>query len=157
MPKPEEREIEITRSFSRKLNMSAHGGKQFETADISCTITAKAPSSSYEKVSGNLDKICQAEVQKTIDAIDNAVEEEEVAEVKPEKKKKVVDLGVKVDQEELAAIQEYVNDLTMAKTPKDLKAAVLKIKAAEEDLTPTEKKYLSSYYKKRKEAIEGAE
>ena len=32
-------EITITRSFARKLNMAAHGGKQYETADIFCTVT----------------------------------------------------------------------------------------------------------------------
>jgi len=158
MPK-EEREIEITRSFSRKLNMSAHGGKQYETADISCTVTAKCPADKIEKVSANLDSFAQTEVNKTIDALDKEVDEEAEIEVKPEKKakRKEVDLGVKVDQDELEAIREYINDLTMAKTSKDLKAAVIKIKAAEDDLTADEKKYLGSYYKKRKAAIEGEE
>jgi len=157
MPKDEKPVVlfEIKRSFARKLNMNAHGGKQYETADILCEVSAKVPAANIEKASAQLDALCQAEVQKTIDAIDAEEKEiEETEEEKPAKKKKTLDVGIKVEQQELEAIQEYVNDLTMAKTAADLKAAVTKIKNNQDDMTPDEKKYLSAYYLKRKAAIE---
>ena len=162
MPKNEEKKpvalFEITRSFARKLNMAAHGGKQYETADIFCSVTAKVPAANIEKASEQLDTLCQSEVQKTIDAFDAEEKEiEETEDVKPAKKKKALDLGtdVKIEQDEIEEIQEYVNDLIMAKSPADLKAAFVKIKNNAADMTAIQKKYLAAFYTKRKEAIVG--
>ena len=150
--------VTITRSFGRKLNMSAHGGKQYETADIFISLTTEVPGNEIKESSAQLDKMCQKEVQKTIDAFDASEDEdedEEVAEEAPKKKKKV-DVGMKVEQDEFEAIQEYVNDLTLSKTSRELAEAVAKIKKNAEEFTKTEQTYLSSYYKKRKAAIEAA-
>jgi uncharacterized Zn finger protein (UPF0148 family) len=141
----------VTRSFARKLNMAAHGGKQYETADIFCSVTGTG--TDIEVLSGKLDNICIAEVQKTIDAFDAEEAEVQAEEVKPTKKKKILDVGVKVEQEEFEEIQSFVNDLTMAKTTSDLKAAVTSIKENSKNFSSTQKEYLSAYYLKRKEAI----
>ena len=147
-------EITITRSFSRKLNMAAHGGKQYETADLFCSVTKVVFSEDAEAESKLLDEFCKDEVQKTIDLIDGEVEEIEEADIKPKKKKKTLDVGVKIQQEEMEDMQDLINDLTMAKTAADLKEAVGKIKEAAADLSKDQKSYLSAYYTKRKEAIE---
>lgn len=151
--------IQITRSFARKLNMNAHGGKQYETADIVCTVTATVEAEEREEASKMLDQYCQDDVNATIAALDEEAdeegEEEEVdAKPKPEAKKKMIDVGVKVSQDEMEEIQELINDLTMAKTPEDLKKAVIKIKNDSEELSRDQKNYLNAYFKKRKEAIE---
>ncbi len=145
--------VEVTRSFARKLNMAAHGGKQYETADIVCTITAKTDD--IEETSKYLDELCQKEVNATIAALDGEADEVEEAEVPApkEKKKKSIDLGVKVEQDELQEISEYMNDLTLAKTAKDLKEAAIKIKENMSKFSDVQKKYLTAYYAKRKEAI----
>lgn len=159
MPKKKKEESEaikaitITRSFARKLNMAAHGGKQYETADLFCSITMESTDTDFETDSAMLDQLCQGEVQKTIDAFDSEEAEVQAAEVKPEKKKKVVNVGIKAEQDELESIQEYINDLTMSKSLEDLKAAVTKIQANMKDFNDTQKKYLTAYYLKRKEAL----
>lgn len=147
--------ITITRSFSRKLNMAAHGGKQYETADIFCSVTqTTVPGESFGNLSKELDRICQEEVNATIEAFTSEEKEvEEAEEVKPTKKKKNLDLGIKIEQDEFADIQDLINDLTMAKTPADLKKAVIKIKELSSELSKVQKEYLSAYYTKRKEAV----
>lgn len=149
----ESRAITITRSFARKLNMAAHGGKQYETADLFCSITMESTEADFSHDSSVLDQLCQDEVQKTIDAFDSEEAAVESAEIKPEKKKKIVNVGIKAEQDEMEAIQEYVNDLTLSKTPEDLKAAVTKIQKNMATFNDTQKKYLSAYYLKRKEAL----
>ncbi len=147
--------MDITRSFSRKLNMAAHGGKQYETADIFASRTVKdVPVDSQEEVGIELFKMCQEEVDQTIRALDGeALEESEVEDKPVTKKKKNLNLGMKVTQEETEEIQEHVNNLTMAKTSADLKAAVTKIKEGASEMSADQKKYLSAYYTKRKDAI----
>lgn len=177
----EEREVTITRSFARKLNMSVHGGEKFETADLACEVSCVTTEGDAEETSAFLDNFCRDEVQRTIDSIDKVAidesedEEEEGFDVEEDedeeeeapkkkkvakkkkiikKKKKVIDVGVKVEQDELEEISPLINDLTMAKTPKELKAAAISIKDAADELSLDQKKYLSAYYKKRKAAIE---
>lgn len=145
--------ITITRSFTRKLNMSAHGGKQYETADIACAVSCITTIDKMEQASKELDEFCIKNVQETIDVLDGDAAEIEEAEVKPTKKKKVLDVGIKVEQEEFEEIQTFVNDLTMAKNAKDLKAAVESIQKNSKNFTKEQKEYLSAYYLKRKEAI----
>ncbi len=145
--------VSITRSYSRKLNMAAHGGKQYETADLTCSLTANVTEENVEEASEELMKLCIADVDKTIDAIDGEADDVEEAEVKPKKKKKMLNVGVKVEQEEMEEMQSLVNDLTLAKTSKDLAAAAKSIKAGAKDLNKSQKAYLSAYYMKRKEAI----
>lgn len=77
--------IDVTRSYTRKLNMSAHGGVQFETTDLTSTRTAhEVPVDLAPKVSDYLFKSCRDEVEAIISSID---EGEEVAEEKAHAKK----------------------------------------------------------------------
>lgn len=150
--------VTITRSFSRKLNMSAYGGKQYETADIFCSMTKEVGLDTLEKEAKLLDSLCQKEVNETIEAFTGETPEmEEQQEIKPVKKKKNLDLGIKIEQDELADMQDLVNDLTMAKTASDLKKVVVRIKEVGHELSKTQKEYLSAYYAKRKEVIESNE
>ena len=157
--------------------MSVHGGEKFETADIGSEQSKVCSEDERDEVAVELDTLCISDVQRTIDSIDGvAVEEakEEEAEEdfdeedgeeeeapkkkkKKAKKRKMINVGVNVEQEELAEISELINNLTMAKTPKELKAAAMAIKEEASELTGDQKKYLSAYYKKRKTAIEDAE
>lgn len=146
---------DVTRGYSRKLNMSAHGGKQYETADIFSQRTVHSvPEENSEEVGALLFKRCLDEVEATIEALDRQTLEVEETEVVPEKKKKVLDVGIKVEQEDLEEISEYVNDLTLAKSLEDLKAAVIKIKDNSAKFSAEQKGYLTAYYQKRKVAIQ---
>ena len=99
--------IDITRSYSRKLNMSAHGGVQYETADITATRTAHNVPVEFELgTSVELYKACVAEVEMTIKMIDEeagvetADEDDGDFEEAPKKSKKAKKAKKEVVEEE---------------------------------------------------------
>ena len=172
MPKKKKSEnssaVDITRSYSRKLNMAAHGGQQYETIDLFSSRTAKdVPAEEQEEVSAALYQACVDEVEAQVKALDSEVEEEE--EEAPKKAKKVVEDdeedgddtidvgGFEMSKSEFRDISPYANDLTLAKTSADLAKAVKRIKEEASTFTEDQKKYLSMYYKKRAAAIEEEE
>ena len=182
MPKKKKSEnssvVDITRSYSRKLNMAAHGGQQYETIDLFSSRTAKdVPAEEQEEVSAALYQACVDEVEAQVKALDSEVEDEEEAPKKSKKKaKKVVEEeddeddeeddedddtidvgGFKMNKSEFRDISPYVNDLTISKTSADLAKAVKRIKEEASTFTEDQKKYLSMYYKKRAAAIEEEE
>ena len=148
-------ELSITRSYSRKLNMSAYGGKQYETADLSATRTAhNVPVDSSKQVSEDLYQQCVEEVEASIDAIANEIDEIKSEDVKPKKQKKKVAPGVDIEATEMEEITTYVNDLTLAKTKGKLKEAVVKIRTDAARFSDSQKEYLTAYYKKRLAALD---
>lgn len=99
--------IDITRSYSRKLNMSAHGGVQYETADITATRTAHNVPVEFELgTSVELYKACVEEVEMTIKMLDEeagvetANEDEGDFEEAPKKAKKAKKEVVEEEDEE---------------------------------------------------------
>ena len=177
MPKKKKSEnssvVDITRSYSRKLNMAAHGGQQYETIDLFSSRTAKdVPAEEQEEVSAALYQACVDEVEAQVKALDSEVEDEEEAPKKAKKKaKKVVEEeddeddeeegddtidvgGFEMSKSEFRDISPYANDLTLAKTSADLAKAVKRIKEEASTFTEDQKKYLSMYYKKRAAEIE---
>lgn len=177
MPKKKKTEnssvVDITRSYSRKLNMAAHGGQQYETIDLFSSRTAKdVPADEQEEVSASLYAACVEEVESQIKEIDANLEEAEEAPKKAKKKsKKVVEEedddeedddedetidvgGFEMNKSEFRDISPYVNDLTLSKTSAELTKAVKRIKEEASTFTDDQKKYLSMYYKKRLAEIE---
>lgn len=148
--------VDVTRSYSRKLNMSAYGGKQYETADLHSSRTAKDVPMSEAKIVGlELHALCVAEVDAVIKQVEDASNEVESAVVpKPAKKKKsTMDLGLEIEKEEIEAISTLINDLTLAKTQAELKKAAVSIRKQKDSLNETQQEYLSLYFKKRLAAV----
>lgn len=174
MPKKKKSEnsstVDITRSYSRKLNMAAHGGQQYETIDLFSSRTAKdVPAEEQEEVSAALYQACVDEVEAQVKALDSESEEEAPKKAKKKAKKVVeeedddeeddeddtIDVGgFSMAKSEFRDISPYVNDLTIAKTSSELTKAVKRIKEEASTFTEDQKKYLSMYYKKRAAAIE---
>lgn len=169
--------IDITRSYTRKLNMSAYGGKQYETADISATLTVRdVPMLKSAAKSAELFDRCVNQVEESINFIIGTLSEDEVAEEAPKKKKKAKKEVVEEDEEEddeesdeisvggfsiskseFREISPFVNDITLSKTSGELAKAAKRIKSEAADLTDDQKKYLSAYYKKRLSEVEDEE
>lgn len=140
--------LDITRSYSRKLNMSAHGGKQYETIDLFSSRTAKdVPVQDAQKVSDALYKMCVDEVEAQVNELDNEVKEVEEEEAPTPKRKKLkTHVGVEIEQEELEDIAPLINSITLSKSIKDLKDAAAEIKEKVDELSESQKEYLQKYF-----------
>jgi len=140
--------LDITRSYSRKLNMSAHGGQQYETIDLYASRTAKdVPVEDSKKVSDALYKMCVDEVEAQVAEIDNEVKEIEDEEVPAPKRKKLkTHVGVEIEQEELEAIAPLISSITLSKSIKDLKAAAAEIQEKADELSESQKEYIQKYF-----------
>ena len=122
--------IEITRSYSRKLNMAMHGGQQYETMDIGETRTARVNThGDIESVAAILSKQCMQSVEDDIKQLDAALSSQE----QPKKRREKVqqeDEEVVTQAKELAGLSEYVNKINKAKTVEELKEVAKEIKSA---------------------------
>jgi len=160
MPKSKEiyevKLIDITRSYSRKLNMGAHGGKQYETLDLFASRTAKdVPVEDSAQVSKDLYKMCIEEVEEVIEMLDSNEEEIKKTEVEtPKKKVMKTHVGVEIEQAELEEIAVYINNFTLSKSIDEIKEAVTEVKNSTIAFTDSQKQYLSLYYKKCLEALQ---
>lgn len=121
---PKLKSVDITRSFSRKLNMAAHGGEQYETIDLSCTMTAhEVDAEDMKVVSKGLYNACKSEVEASVKEIDSASEEDEAPKKKSKKASKKV---VEEDEDEEEDEEEE-------EAPKKKKSAKRQIDEDEED------------------------
>jgi len=143
--------MDITRSYSRKLNLSAHGGEQFETVDISESRTAKDVSVvQAPEISEYLYKCCVDSVEDAIKAYDEMMLGEQEDEPKKKKKKAVSEIDE--DKVEFSEIKDQINELLEADSIKEL-TKVAKAIADNGDLTKKQIAYLTKLYAKRKDEL----
>jgi len=136
---------DVTRSYSRKLNLKDYGGNQFETADFFGSRTAReVPPEEVAAISQALyDMVVndvETSVKKFTDLLTERVSE---ANVKPEKEEK----KPRITKQEMVGIKDIVQDLLNAKTKDDVLSVGEKIKAKSESLTESQIKYLREIYK----------
>lgn len=78
----ETKEYNITRSFSRKLNLGAYGGQRFENIDLFAAHGDTLPSGASEedarKLSEELHRRCVAEVNTTVQEIVKKLQEDKL-------------------------------------------------------------------------------
>lgn len=145
--------IDITRSYSRKLNLSAHGGEQFETVDISESRTAKeVVVDQAQEVSEYLYKGCVDSVESAIKAYDEMMLGEQDEEDAPKKKKKKATSEIDEDKVEFSEIKDQINELLEAESIKELNKTAKAI-ADNGELTKKQIAYLTKLYAKRKDEL----
>jgi hypothetical protein len=54
--------VKITRSFSRKLNMAAYGGNQYESGDFFCASTVECEAKDADSVAADVHQFCVDQV-----------------------------------------------------------------------------------------------
>jgi hypothetical protein len=65
-PPPEQKQVEICRSFSYKLNLANHGGPQYESADFFCSRKLACKEDDAPAVSESLFEDCVTEIQTAV-------------------------------------------------------------------------------------------
>lgn len=149
-------DLVITRSYSRKLNLSAHGGTQFETLDISAARTARALDPKKEAdISNYLYTECVNDVEEAIKQFDalqiEAIEENEQSPKKA-KKKSVLD-ELEMSQEEIKQISGIINKLVAANSKEELELVGKEIAAIASELNETQLSYLRTKFNKKADVI----
>jgi len=148
----EEKEVEVnvttvTRNYFRKLNMSAHGGKQFETVDLGETLTATVGEGQTAKEVGHaLHQLAMTHIEEDVAAFDKLA-----AEDQPVKREKAKD-ELKVSNDELVEIRDLIQHLLAAKSMKDLAVLQEEIKQRQ-DLNPTQLAYLREKFNAKAKAF----
>lgn len=139
----------ISKTFTRKLNMSMHGGKQFETLDISETREVTlAESDDVNLVAKELFKILKASVESDIAQIDS------LASQQTEEPKKVTQkTQVDIDKAELEGIRDLIQKLIVAKSKEEMIALQEEIKERQ-DLSKDQLEYLKLKYNSKAKTIQ---
>lgn len=140
---------EVTRTYSRKLNLSAHGGTQFETLDISESRTAIVSGQDPDEVSDELYRQCKDSVERNIEAYDAQFNTGEKKEKKAKGKKDEED----EDNEELDEISKYINAIINASSTEELKKVKEEISEAAESLKDSQLEYLRKIFSKKATAL----
>ena len=140
--------VSITKGYSRKLNLSAHGGKQFETLDISETRTATVgEDENADMIATKLYNQCRESVELNIKVYDSELEGV-IPESKKEKKEEQ-----KEDQEELEEISQFINQIVNAETAEDLKEVQKNIAEESSNLKSSQLEYLRNFFNKKAKAL----
>jgi hypothetical protein len=141
--------ITISRNYFRKLNLSMHGGKQFETLDIGETRTMTVDKKDAETVSKQLYTECQQSVEQDIQEYDKQLEDTP-AETKKAKKEEL-----NIDKEELVAIAPLLQKLIDCQTKEDLKKLSEEIKefSTANSLNESQLGYLRTKYSLKAKAF----
>lgn len=136
--------ITVKRSYSRKLNMSAHGGLQYETADFveerSCSVLDQNEANVASEL---LFKQCFESVERTIKEFDALMLGE--AETKPRKKKEPLD-EIGMSEEEVSQIAPIINKLVAANSEEELQAVGNEIEEIKGDLNENQLSFLRLKY-----------
>lgn len=142
-------DLVITRSYSRKLNLSIHGGAQYETLDILEQRTARClDATKANAVSGYLYNECREGVERAILEYDNVVAETIDPTPKKEKKTTVIDdLGM--SQDEVQQISPIINKMVSAETKEQLETVGEEIAAMSPELSKTQLDYLRVKFNKK--------
>ena len=144
----------ITKSYSRKLNMSMHGGKQFETMDISESRTISIDGMDgnvVDEVAARLFEQVKASVERDIVKFDAEMGAEETDE-EPKQKKVKADEKVVAEAKSIKGSEHLINAINRSKTKDELTAVGKQIKEAIEQkkLTAEQVTTLSKLYEGRK-------
>lgn len=135
--------VDVTVGYSRKLNLSAHGGNQFETLDIHESRTAKGIIyNEADKIRTKLFNACKENVEETIKEYDAYM----ASELDPVKKKEKKKDTLGVDKDELEGIAHLIQQLIDAKDMKEMEAVQEAIKAEKKDLNEFQLEYLRTKY-----------
>lgn len=154
--------MDVTRSYARKLNLSQHGGAQFETVDLYESRTAKdVPGEEVGAVSRRLYEDCQASINASVKAYDEKALSEMSTEEKPTKEKRkltkteTTEDKIGIEKEELEEIAPHVQKIVAATSVAEFKEVQESIKA-HEGLNENQLNYLRALYKKHAAAIRKA-
>lgn len=153
-------QVTVTKSYTRKLNMSMHGGKQYETLDLGETRTVTVEADEAQQAADQLYNDCKASVEENIRQFDNemalfggAQEQGDVTPAPRKPKKETSDIGF--DREELKEIAPILNKLVAAKTIDQMKELGDEIQLMSE-LTKSQKDYLRTMYNKKAKELQNA-
>ena len=142
--------VDVKKTYIRKLNLAIHGGAQYETLDLGTTLTVKeVPIEDREQAGMELYEAAKEMVDRDIEAYDFAMganeEGEEPAPAKRSKEKVKKDVSLP-EKDELKDIADLINKLINAKDVDELKEVGEEIAERKEDMTKVQVEYLKNKY-----------
>lgn len=142
-------DLVITRSYTRKLNLSVHGGVQYETLDISEQRSARClDATKATALSEYLYNECKEGVERAIIEYDQVVAETiDPTQKKAKKTTAIDDLGM--SQDDIKQIAPIINKMASAETKEQLEAVGEEIASMSSELNKTQLDYLRLKFTKK--------
>lgn len=146
--------VDVTRSYAKKVNCSAHGGLQYETIDFFSSLTAKdIKIEDSQEVGDALYAQCREDVNAAVTAYDELMLSGDDSET-PKKKKRKKKEGIEVDKDEIEEIMPLLTKITDADSKEELTAIAEEVKGQEDDLSKAQFDHLRIQIRKRYKEVE---